>query len=303
MAVTVSGTPPFGYQWRRDGTNLSDGGNVIGSTTASLTLLNVSEAASARYQAVITNSVGSVTSSVAILIVDSVPAKATPVIFNGFIVGAILTDGGCGYTTSPVVAFSGIGGSGALGYGQISSGSVANVVITAAGIGYPSNTICQVGPSSLPTANIVVTNTPAAVAVPVSIGGFIVGASLTDSGSGYTTAPPVSFVDVSGNGATAYAQIANGAVTNIVITSAGSGYSDRTVITIPPAAYMNAVVAGAGSLMPGQSYQLQIAHEVNDWTDYGPTFFATNSVWVARDYLDRGAADRVFFRLRMLPSP
>ena len=301
FGVTVSGTPPFAYQWQKDGTNLIDGVNVVGSTTNNLSLLNVSQSDSANYDVVITNVVGSVTSSVAILIVTSVPAKATPVIVNGFVVGAIVTDGGCGYTNSPVVVFSGQGGSGAVGYGQISNGSVTNTVITGAGFGYPSNAIAQVGPPFSPTVSIALTNTPAAAATPVIIGGFIVGANLTASGSAYTAAPPVSFSDVSGNGATAYAQIGNGSVTNIFITGAGSGYSSNAVINIPPAGYLNAVIPSASSLMLGQNYQLQIANSLNSWADFGSAFFATNNAWTSFDYWLIGDADRTFFRLRILP--
>ena len=301
LGVSVTGTPPFDYQWRKNGTNLVDGGNVTGSTTNRLTLLNLSQSDSANYDVVITNIVGSVTSSVAILIVGSAPAKATPVFFNGFIVGGILTDGGCGYTNSPIIVFSGQGGSGAAGYGQISDGSVTNIVITSAGFGYPSNTVAQVAPPFFPTMSIALTNTPAATATPVIINGFVVGANLTASGSAYTIPPVITFSDVTGNGATGYTQISNGLVTNLVITSAGSTYSSNTVIIIPPAAYQNAVIPSANSLMLGQTFQLQIANAFGNWTNYGSTFFATNNAWASPDYWVVANAYQIFFRLRMLP--
>ncbi len=300
LGVTVAGTPPFGYQWQKDGTNLVDGGNVIGSTSNNLVLLDVSQSDSANYDIVVTNIVGCVTSSVATLFVTTTPAQATPVIYNGFIVGAILTDGGCGYTNQAAVFFSGQGGSGAAGYVQISDGSATNIVITSAGFGYPSNTVVQI-PQFIPTVSIALTNTPVAVATPIIINGFIVGANLTASGSDYTTAPPVTFSDVSGSGATAYAQIYNGSVTNIFITSAGFGYSSNTVINIPPAAYLNAVIPSADSLMLGQPYQLQIANDLNYWTSFGSIFFATNNAWTSTDFWNVAKTNRVFFRLQMLP--
>ena len=301
LGVTVTGTPPFGYQWRKDGTNLVDGGNVIGSTTNNLSLLNVSQSDSARYDVVITNVVGSVTSSVAILIVASVPAKATPIMVNGFVVGAIVTDGGCGYTNSPVVVFSGQGGSGAVGYGQISNGSVTNIVITGAGFGYPSNTVAQVGPPFSPTVSIALTNTPAAAATPVITNGFVVGANLTAAGGAYTSPPVVAFSDDMGAGAAAYAEISNGSVTNIVITSAGSGYSSNTLITIPPAAFLGAVIPSASNLMLGQNYQLQTANNLNSWIDFESPFFATNNTWTSPGYWKPGDFDQIYFRLRLLP--
>ncbi len=57
----VTGTPPFGYQWWRDGVSLD------GETGASLSLTNVQFADAGVYQVVVTNSFGSVTSSVALL--------------------------------------------------------------------------------------------------------------------------------------------------------------------------------------------------------------------------------------------
>jgi hypothetical protein len=301
LEVSVSGTPPFDYQWRKGGTNLADGVSVTGSMSATLTLQNVSESDSATYDVVITNVVGSVTSSPAIFIVTSVPAKASPIIVNGFIVGAIVTDGGCGYTNSPFVVFDGDGGSGAMGIGQVNNGSVTNIVITSAGSGYPSNTVAQVAPPFLPTVSIVLTNSPAAAATPVVVNGFVVGVILTAPGSAYTSPPSVGFSDQTGIGAAAYAQISNGAVTNIVITSAGSGYSQNTVIVIPPAAYLNAVVPSAHSLMLGQNYQLHTAINLNSWTSHGSAFFATNNSWTSTDYWLVRNTDGVFFRLRLLP--
>ena len=301
LEVTVTGTPPFSLNWQKNGTNMVDSGNVTGSATTNLTLINVSQGDSAIYDVVITNIAGSVTSSVATLFVTLVPAKVTPVIVNGFIVGATLIDGGCGYTNQPDLFFSGQGGIGATGYGEINGGSVTNVVITSAGFGYPSNTLAQVGPPFFPSVSILLTNTPAAAATPAIINGFIVGADLTASGSNYTVAPVVTFSDESGNGAAAYAQINNGSVTNIVVTSAGFGYSSNTVINIPPAAYQNAVIPSAYSLMLLQTYQLQTGNDLSSWTGVGSPFTATNSAWTPAYYWNIANADVVFFRLQMLP--
>jgi len=65
LNVTVVGTPPLSYQWRRNGTALP------GATNAMLNLLNVQTNQAGDYQAVITNSFGSVTTTVATLTVLS----------------------------------------------------------------------------------------------------------------------------------------------------------------------------------------------------------------------------------------
>ncbi len=81
MAITASGDVPLSYRWRRNGNNLSDGGNISGATTPSLTVNNVSIAGDAGdYDIVVGNLVGSITSSVAPLIV--VASNSAPVAYE-----------------------------------------------------------------------------------------------------------------------------------------------------------------------------------------------------------------------------
>lgn len=76
--VVAGGTAPLAYQWRKNDASLSNGGNISGATTTNLTLTTVSQADAASYTVVITNSVGSITSAVAILTVIDPPAIASP---------------------------------------------------------------------------------------------------------------------------------------------------------------------------------------------------------------------------------
>jgi len=64
FSVVATGTEPFSYQWRRDGVNLE------GQTNATLTLLNVQPADSGSFDVVVSNALGSATSSAAALAVD-----------------------------------------------------------------------------------------------------------------------------------------------------------------------------------------------------------------------------------------
>lgn len=73
VAVTASGELPLAYQWRKDGTNLTDTSNVSGAGTTMLSLANVSVGDAGLYDVVITNIYGSVTSAVASLTVVHVP--------------------------------------------------------------------------------------------------------------------------------------------------------------------------------------------------------------------------------------
>jgi len=69
FSVVADGSPALGYRWRKNGVNLSDGANILGTATPTLTLSNVLQANAAAYSVVITNSFGAVTSSVANLTV------------------------------------------------------------------------------------------------------------------------------------------------------------------------------------------------------------------------------------------
>jgi hypothetical protein len=71
FSVTAYGSGPLTYQWRRNGTNLVNGGNVSGATTTLLSLASVSASDAADYSVVVSG-VGSVTSAPpAVLVVDT----------------------------------------------------------------------------------------------------------------------------------------------------------------------------------------------------------------------------------------
>ncbi|EEF57829.1 LamG-like jellyroll fold domain-containing protein [Pedosphaera parvula] len=68
--VTASGDAPLSFHWRKNGVNLSNGGNISGATTPSLTISNITIANdSASYDLVVGNIAGSLNSSVVTLTV------------------------------------------------------------------------------------------------------------------------------------------------------------------------------------------------------------------------------------------
>jgi uncharacterized repeat protein (TIGR03803 family) len=71
LTAAVSGSPPLSYRWQENGTNLSDGGNLSGSSRRVLVLTNVSGANSGFYSLIIANAQGSITSAPAFLQVTS----------------------------------------------------------------------------------------------------------------------------------------------------------------------------------------------------------------------------------------
>ena len=69
FTVSVSGTAPFSYQWLKNGSPLSNDGNISGADTATLTVSNLLVADAGTYSVVITNLYGSAISSNATLTV------------------------------------------------------------------------------------------------------------------------------------------------------------------------------------------------------------------------------------------
>jgi Immunoglobulin I-set domain/Immunoglobulin domain/Beta-propeller repeat len=77
LAVSVTGTPPFTYQWQVQKTNLTwtnlvNGGSISGAADATLTIRDAQTNNSGPYQVIVTNYAGAVTSSVAVLTVTNV---------------------------------------------------------------------------------------------------------------------------------------------------------------------------------------------------------------------------------------
>ena len=70
FSVSVSGTPPFYYQWQINGINLTDGGDLSGSITSNLVWSATvpADGGTNSYQVIVDNAYGSVTSSAALLI-------------------------------------------------------------------------------------------------------------------------------------------------------------------------------------------------------------------------------------------
>jgi len=67
ISVTVTGTPPYSYQWRDNGANLTNGGAYSGVFTNTLTLSAITTNNRGSYTVAITNIAGAITSSASIL--------------------------------------------------------------------------------------------------------------------------------------------------------------------------------------------------------------------------------------------
>ncbi len=177
FTVTASGSLPLSYQWKKTGTNLVNGGNISGATTASLTISSISQADAANYSVVVTNNFGTASSSAAALIVIdppvittqptsrtntagtlatfSVVASGTSPAYKWMKNGVVLSNGGnVSGATSATLNLASVSASDAANYSVIISNTAGNVtsdivnltVLTPPSIsGQPQNQTVSVG--------------------------------------------------------------------------------------------------------------------------------------------------------------
>jgi uncharacterized repeat protein (TIGR03803 family) len=78
FTVGALGDQPLFYQWQKNGTNLTDGGNISGSTTSTLTLASVTVANGGNYSVIVSNTIRAVSSDKALLtVVPITPPSAS----------------------------------------------------------------------------------------------------------------------------------------------------------------------------------------------------------------------------------
>jgi hypothetical protein len=254
-------------------------------------------------------------------------ALASAVVSNGVVTSITVTNAGYGYTNPPAVvidppyvfnpilniapmsclAFSNLAVGGAYQLQQSQawywtnqpvSFTASNTVFTQMVAGVAQSRDYRLALNPVPTQ---------AFATPQVVSGFVVGATITDGGSGYVTAPAVGIVGGGGTNATAVSHISGGVVTSISITDAGIGYTNTPTIQIapPPAAAIFPTVlpvmrVDAASLAPFDNYQIQFKPDLGSaWVNWNGGLFTpmdvTNSQYV---FITNGAG---FFRLQYVP--
>jgi hypothetical protein len=77
FSITATGGQPLTYQWQDNGTNLTDGGGISGSTTSNLVFASVSASEAGTYAIVVTNAAGAVISADALLTIPTSPPVFT----------------------------------------------------------------------------------------------------------------------------------------------------------------------------------------------------------------------------------
>ena len=145
-------------------------------------------------------------------------ATAT-VVVDGSLTDIEVTNGGSGYTSSPLVSIVGGGGSGASATAIVTKGVVSRILINNGGSGYTSQ----------PLVTIVGGGGQGATGI-ASVRGGIRKVNISSGGASYTSVPTISLS--SGQGAVAQAIVNNGRIISIAIIAAGSGYTTAPEVII-----------------------------------------------------------------------
>jgi hypothetical protein len=145
-----------------------------------------------------------------------------------------------------------------------------------------------------------------ATATATIVNGFVVSATVSNGGYGYSNAPLVRFIGGGGSGAQAVAVVSNGVVVGITITDAGIGYTNAPLVVIEPPFIPNPVLDLApmsfltfSNLTLGGVYQLQQLVGWY-WSNQPVSFTATNALYTQ---MVAGVADSGDYRLAFNPVP
>ena len=257
-------------------------------------------------------------------------AQAVAVVSNGVVVAVNVLEAGDGYTNAPAIVIAPpfiprptmdiapmslltftdltLGTNYQLQFFSGSTWSNIGAAFTAAG---PTFTQYVSGTASANSHRLAATPIPSqAYATAQVVNGFVVGATVTNGGSGYGSEVVVTILsNGGGSNAAAVATVSGGTVTGITITSAGTGYTNApTIIIAPPQGsallYLWPMVAQAmeldlRSLSPYDNYQVQFAPVANGgWNNLGAPFTPTAITSTQYINVDGNAG---FFRAMYVP--
>ena len=185
------------------------------------------------------------------------------VVVNGSLSDIILTSGGTGYTTVPIVSIAGGGGEGATATAVISNGAVTKILIGNGGTGY----------TSAPQISLVGGGGGGAEAT-AEVRGPVNEVRITNSGVGYTTQPTVTLN--SGSGAAAQPVVINGKIESIALLSSGSGYTSPPTVFISGdgfGAEATAQLGPANTVESDKVISITLSNKGIDYTQQNTTVF------------------------------
>jgi len=185
------------------------------------------------------------------------------------------------YTSAPSVTFSAppAGGTTATGTASLdSNGRVVAVTLTNTGSGYqsaPTVTLGPVGLTAIATAAQGSTATAEADGTNLSAGALTGTLTVTDGGTGYSSAPTITVSGGGGDptGVVTTPTIVNGVITAITITG-GTGYTSAPTITIDaPTGLEVTLTSGGTNYDPAATYNVNVSGGVAS-----PTFSGTLTI-------------------------
>lgn len=254
-------------------------------------------------------------------------ASADAVLSNGVVIAIIMNNAGSGYTNSPLVVVSPpysvasvltIVPATGLVFSNLNIGTVYQLQKpvewywlnqSASFIASSSVTTQFVSSAGAKGYRLVTSPAPSqAFATAQVVNGFVVGATVTNGGSGYVTNPAVTIVGGGGFNATAVVSgIFRGSVGGITMINAGSGYSSVPTVRIdpPPVAALfpssrPVMRMDLANLLPYDNYQLQYRANISSaWTDWNGGLFS--SVTVTNSQFLFIHDSQSFFRVQHLP--
>ena len=253
-------------------------------------------------------------------------AQAVAVVSNGMVIAVNVVAAGFGYTSTPTVVIEppfippptmAIGTASLLSFTNLAVGANYQLqffsgntwsnlggAFTAASSSFTQYVLGATGPDAYRLAS---TPVPAqAYATGQVVNGFVVGATVTSGGSGYTTNPAVSIVGGGGSRATALATVSSGVVIGLIITEAGIGYTNIPIIIIAPPPVnalwpmvSQAVKLDLGSLAPYDNYQLEFSPVLGGaWSNLSSPL--TPAATTTTQYINV-SGNAGFFRVSYLP--
>ena len=192
-------------------------------------------------------------------------ATGTATLFGVFVVAVNITDGGSGYTNTPIVRFVGGGGRGAQAFAVVSNGVITAITMLDAGYGYTNAPLVVIDPPFIPNPVLGIAPMSFLAFSNLTVGGAY---QLQQSVGWYWTNEPVSFTaaevtymemvaGLASSGdyrlalnpvpaqAFATAEVVYGFVVGAAVTSGGSGYVTSPAVTI---------VGGGGTNATAVSY-------------------------------------------------
>lgn len=161
-------------------------------------------------------------------------AAATATVVGGMVTTISITNTGSGYTSAPTISFSG-GGATVPAAALVNIGNTgANNLINALAV-LPDGRIAVAGSfttfNGTPRNRVALLSADGAVDATLVTGGSLTSLTISNGGSGYTSAPTVSLTGGGGAGAAATAVISGGVVTGLTLTNAGTGYTSAPTVS------------------------------------------------------------------------